>query len=312
MLILANPRRPGGHRQMYSADYQPYFYSNSMSVSSATATPRVEKIRLAGVKTTISWPSQETSPLPSAEVINGVVFLLPGAMISISEYNGLRDVILQNNHLVVSFFVNVLYPFRDNHRHHAQNVAKIFDELLLRYPDRGLSSSSYGIVGHSCGAKVGLLVASIVDPSRVAFVLALDPVDMNPIEFTNTKGSNLPMDDDTADIFGERRENGEDNYDDDSFVHVSTRCQGNEPRANIPLAMTCTDGGLGISKEHDGEAIHKLHPATICYRHEKAGHMCYCDHGGGWAGKLMPDIGTKEGNSKAKLAALQLLQNLLS
>ena len=301
MLILANPRRPGGHRQIYSADYQLYFYSNSMSTSSATATPRVEKIRLAGVKTTISWPSKGTPP--SAEVINGVVFLLPGAMVGISEYNGLRDVILQNNQVVVSFFVNVLYPFRDNHRHHAQNVARIFDELLLRYPDRGLPRSSYGIVGHSCGAKVGLLVASIVDPSRIAFVLALDPVDMNPIEFTNRKGSNLPLDDDTA---------GRESHDDDTFVHVSARRQRNEARENIPLAITCTDGGLGISKEHDGEAIHKLHPATTCYRHEKAGHMCYCDHGGGWAGKLMPDVGTKEGNSKAKLAAQELIQNLLS
>ena len=280
-----------------------------MSVATAiaaTAPPKVEKIRLGGVKTTISWPVEATSP---SDVINGVVFLLPGAMISISEYKGLRDVILQNNHVVVSFFVNVLYPFKNNHRYHAQNVAKIFDELLLRYPDRGLPSSSYGIVGHSCGAKVGLLVASIVDPSRVAFVLALDPVDMNPIEFTNPKGSNLPLDDDATDLLGEGRENIDD---EESFVHVSARRQRNETFANIPLVITCTNGGLGISKDHDGEAIHKLHPATTCYRHKKAGHMSYCDHGGGWAGKLMPDVGTKEGNEKAKQAAQDLIRNLLT
>ena len=279
-----------------------------MSVATAvvaTATPRVEKTRLAGVKTTISWPVEASSP---AKVVNGVVFLLPGAMISIPEYNGLRDVIVQNNHVVVSFFVNVLYPFKNNHRYHAQNVAKTFDAFLLRYPDRGLPSSSYGIVGHSCGAKVGLLVASIVDPSRVAFVLALDPVDMNPIEFTNAKGSNLPLDDDDADIFDECTEDDGDA----SFVHVSTRRQGDETSANIPLVITCTDGGLGISKDHDGEAIHKLHPATTCYRHEKAGHMSYCDHRGGWAGKLMPDVGTKEGNERVKQAAQDLIRNLLS
>ena len=279
-----------------------------MSVATAiaaTALPEVEKIRLAGVKTTISWPVEASSP---AKVINGVVFLLPGAMVSISEYNILRDAILQNNHVVVSFFVNVLYPFKNNHRHHAQNVAKIFDELLLRYSDRGLPSSSYGIVGHSCGAKVGLLVASIVDPIRVAFVLALDPVDMNPIEFTNAKGSNLPLDDDATDLLGDCTEDDDNN----SFVHVSARRQGNETCANILLIITCTDGGLGISKDHDGEAIHQFHPATSCYRHKNAGHMSYCDHGGGWAGKLMPDVGTKEGNEKAKQAAQDLIRNLLT
>lgn len=269
----------------------------------ATATPRVEKICLAGVKTTISWPV-EASP---SKVIDGVVFLLPGAMISISEYNSLRDVILQTNHAVVSFFVNVLYPFRNNHRHHAQNVAKIFDAFLLRYSDRGLPKTSYGIVGHSCGAKVGLLVASIVDPGRVAFLLALDPVDINPIEFTNAKGSNLPLDDDATDLFGDCTEDD----DDDSFVHVFASRQGDEASANIPLVITCTDGGLGISKEHDGEAIHMLHPATSFYRHENAGHMSYCDHGGGWAGKLMPDVGTKVGNEKAKNSAQDLIRNLL-
>ena len=278
---------------------------------SSTRSPalKVERVRLAGVKTTITWPAEEAKD---------VVFLLPGAMVSISEYNSLRDVILQQNHVVVSFFVNVLYPFRNNHRYHAQNVAKIFDALLIRYSDRGLHSSSYGIVGHSCGAKVGLLVASIVDPSRVSFVVALDPVDMNPIEFTNAKGSNLPLDDD-EDIdynVNPRADCQEDESGDDSFVRVKRQHQAGaddiDTHVHIPLAITCTDGGLGISKDHDGEAIHKFHPATKCYRHTNAGHMSYCDNGGGWAGKLMPDVGTKEGNEKAKVAAQDIIRKLLS
>ena len=278
---------------------------------SSTRSPalKVERVRLAGVKTTITWPAEEAKD---------VVFLLPGAMVSISEYNSLRDVILQQNHVVVSFFVNVLYPFRNNHRYHAQNVAKIFDAFLIRYSDRGLQSSSYGIVGHSCGAKVGLLVASIVDPSRVSFVVALDPVDMNPIEFTNAKGSNLPLDDD-EDIdynVNPRADCQEDESGDDSFVRVKRQHQAGaddiDTHVHIPLAITCTDGGLGISKDHDGEAIHKFHPATKCYRHTNAGHMSYCDNGGGWAGKLMPDVGTKEGNEKAKVAAQDIIRKLLS
>jgi len=276
-----------------------------MSTAPTAATlPRVEMVRLAGVKTSIAWPES------SSKVINGVVFLLPGAMISISEYNGLRDIVLQNNHVVVSFFVNVLYPFRNNHRYHAQNVSKIFDDLLAHYPDRSLPRSSYGIVGHSCGAKVGLLVASVIDPSRVAFVLALDPVDLNPIEFTNATGSNLPLDDDDTDTFGECKEDDENN----GFVQVIHQrgADCNRKSAKIPLVITCTDGGLGISKDHDGEAIHNLHPATICHRHKNAGHMAYCDHGGGWAGKLIPDVGTMEGNEKAKLSAQELIRSLLS
>jgi len=284
-----------------------------MSPAASTPAPKVERVRLAGVKTTISWP-------PEAKVINGVVFLLPGAMVSISEYDNLRDVILQQNYAVISFFVNVLYPFRNNHRCHAQNVSQIFDELLIRYSDRVLPSSSYGIVGHSCGAKVGLLVASIVDPSRVSFVLALDPVDMNPIEFTNAKGSNLPLDDDddTSPCADCQEDESGDDEEAGSFVHVSKRQKADaededtNDNVHIPLAITCTDGGLGISKDHDGEAIHTLHPATICYRHKNAGHMAYCDNGGGWTGKLMPDVGTKEGNEKAKVAAQELMRKLLA
>ena len=284
------------------------------STRTSSPAPKVERVRLAGVKTTITWPAEAKAD------VNKVVFLLPGAMVSISEYNTLRDVILQQNHVVVSFFVNVLYPFRNNHRYHAQNVAKIFDAFLIRYSDRGLQSSSYGIVGHSCGAKVGLLVASIVDPGRVSFVVALDPVDMNPIEFTNTKGSNLPLDDgdDIDNNANPRADCKEDEScdDDSNFVRVKRQHQAGaddkDAHVHIPLAITCTDGGLGISKDHDGEAIHKLHPATICYRHKDAGHMSYCDHGGGWAGKLMPDVGTKEGNEKAKVAAQELIRKLLS
>lgn len=286
--------------------------------STRSPAPKVERVRLAGVKTTITWP--QAKDINNA---NGVVFLLPGAMVSISEYNTLRDVILQQNHVVVSFFVNVLYPLRNNHRYHAQNVAKIFDALLIRYSDRGLpssssSSSSYGIVGHSCGAKVGLLVASIVDPSRVSFVVALDPVDTRPTEFTNAKGSNLPLDDD-EDIDNNanpRADCKEDESGDDCFVRVKRQHQAGaddiDAHVHIPLAITCTDGGLGIPKDHDGEAIHQFHRATICYRHKNAGHMAYCDNGGGWAHILMPDVGTKEGNEKAKVAAQEIIRKLLS
>ena len=78
-----------------------------------------------------------------------------------------------------------------------------------------------------------------------------------------------------------------------------------------PIILTCTDGGLGIPKTHNAEAIHKFHPATILYRHIKAGHMAYCDHGGGWAGSIMPDRGSPDGNEKARNDAHELIRQIL-
>ena len=40
--------------------------------------------------------------------------------------------------------------------------------------------------------------------------------------------------------------------------------------------------------------------------------MAYCDNGGGrWAGKLMPDIGTSEGNDKARESTYELICQIL-
>ena len=143
------------------------------------------------------------------------------------------------------------------------------------------------------GGKVALLCASIVDSTHVKAVLALDPVDINPVEFTNENGNNLPLND-----------------NDDSADMQSTNATTTASK-HIPISVTCTDGGRGISKLHDGSAIHRLHPHTAYHRHEHSGHMAYCDHGGGWAGKLMPDIGTPEGNAAARKAAHELIRQMM-
>jgi hypothetical protein len=213
-------------------------------------------------------------------------------MVSISEYNGLRDVILQQKNLVVSMFMNPLWPLRNNHRKHAHDVKCVVQELNEEFSNL---PSSYAIVGHSMGGKVALLCASVVDRINVKAVLALDPVDMNPAEFTNENGENLTLNDDPGD-----NDNG-----------GQTRINAAESPHHIPIVLTCTDGGLGISKLHDGEAIHKLHPNTEYHRHEHAGHMAYCDHGGGWAGKLIPDIGTSKGNENATKSAHELIRKIL-
>lgn len=157
-------------------------------------------------------------------------------------------------------------------------------------------------------------MASIIDPDRVSVVVALDPVDINPVEFSNSKGHNLPLNDDDEFEDGNGKQNG-----DGDFVHVqrskedrTTTITEEGKKHNISqLVMCCTDGGRGIPKSHNADAIHKFHPATICYHHTHSGHMAYCDSGGGWAGKLMPNIGTRGGNSKAMEAAHTLIRQLL-
>lgn len=245
----------------------------------------------------MSWP---TSDAP----VHGVTFLLPGAMISISEFNSVRDIIIEHDHLVVSTFMNVMWPLANNHRKHAKDVKKIFDELKATFQNELRNISRYNLIGHSVGAKVSLLVASIIDSKRVKAILALDPVDIGPTEFTKSKGSNLPLGDEVTQSDGE-----------DGVIHIqktSDETGIDEAHHSIPIILTCTDGGLGIPKSHNACAIHEFHPATKCYRHEHAGHLCYYDHGGGKMAKmLMPDIGTKEGNQKARDDAYNLVRQLL-
>lgn len=238
-------------------------------------------------------------------------------MIDLSEYGGLRDVALERNHLVVGLYSNVLWPPRNNHRRHARDARRVFDELSSAHPRL---PHSYKVCGHSVGGKIALLLTSIVDPKRVSAVLALDPVDINPVEFSHERGSNLPLDDGgggASDSVGPLAFFSGDGPSD--AVHIVMRAD--EPAAvhpnegegttRVPIVMTRTDGGLGIPKAHDAAAIHALHPATSCVRHAGAGHMAYCDNGGGLPGRLMPDFGTREGNERAREGAKELLRSIL-
>ncbi|KAL3922745.1 MAG: hypothetical protein SGILL_002036 [Bacillariaceae sp.] len=270
----------------------------STTAKDEALTPPEETKRIAGVSVVLTWPSSASKDTP----VKGVTFLITGAMVSISEYNGLRDIILEKKHLVVGLFMNPLWPLRNNHRRKAEDVKNVFQELRssmerdesMQLPD------SYSIVGHSMGGKVSLLVASVADPEHVTAVLALDPVDINPVEFTNEDGPNLPLSNDKS----------KDTSGSDEGHGMTTPTTALSSR-HISIVLTCTDGGKGIPKAHNGEAIHKLHPSTTYYRHEHAGHMCYCDHGGGWAGKLMPDVGSPEGNEAARKSAKELIRKLL-
>lgn len=218
--------------------------------------------KIAGVSVTVSEP--DDAPL-------GVTFLLPGAMVQLSEYDSTRDVLLERRQIVIGFFLDVL-SF-ESHDEMAEKVPRIFKEFLHSYPNL---PNSYNVVGHSVGAKLSLLLPAKVDPGSVSTVIALDPVDEHPPEFTNDSGNgeNLSLLDTAASIY-------------------------------VTWAKA---GGRGISKNHNAKAIYDANSEGITFiEHEDAGHMAYTDHGGGLAGVLMRG-GTAEGNKNARIAAHDLIR----
>ena len=217
---------------------------------------------LAGVNVTLSAPSNEP---------DGVTFLLPGAMIAIQKYNSIRDVLLKKNQIVLSFYMNVLTK---EHRVMAQQVVNIFNDFQQQYS--GQRFDSYSIVGHSVGAKVALLVAAHFDVERVSTVVALDPIDMNPPEFTS---GNVKLSDATA-----------------------------------SLCITwATAGGAGITASNNPLAVYRTMPDAVkCFiEFEDGGHMAYADYGGGLPGLLMRS-GTKEGNKRTHAGTLELVARFVA
>ena len=99
----------------------------------------------------------------------------------------MRVILAEQGRWVVSFFVDVLFPIRNNHQAQAEKVRKIFDAFRAYHPE---IPNFYSIVGHSVGATIALLVAGERDIDRVDTVIALDPVDQLPTRFTNETGPN--------------------------------------------------------------------------------------------------------------------------
>ena len=203
----------------------------------------------------------------------GLTFLLTAANISLSKYLSIRDALLGADQIVVGFFINALNPLLNNHRVKAEKVRCIWDELKRDYKFK-----RYSVVGHSIGGKIALLVAALHDDDgAVKSIVALDPVDQTPTEFTNKKASrNLSLTGTTASI-----------------------------------AITFTDGGFFVSKEHNGRAINRINPdCTTIRNHRNAGHMCYCDDEKGLSNlswKAAMASGNDERNSFANRDALQLI-----
>ena len=224
-----------------------------------------DKIEVAGQPIVIAKPRNTPA---------GMTFLLTAANIPLAKYLSIRDALLKIDQIVVGFYINALNPPRNNHRVKAEKVREIWDELKNKH-----RMKQYSIVGHSIGGKIALMAAALHDDDNVIkTIIALDPVDQTPPEFTNA----------------------------DTSRNITLR------NSNAAISITFTESGFFVKKEHNGRAIHKLNPRTQLVHHRNAGHMCYCDDEKGlkalsW--KSVMKSGNEERNAFCKKEALKLISS---
>lgn len=224
-------------------------------------------------------PTNNLPPAKSSSYCTGVTFFLTGSMIPLSEYLSTIDVlVLERQQWVIGYEINVFEPpVKSNHLIKAHDVNKVYDAFRDKYSVETNGVRGYNVVGHSVGGQIALLLAAAADP-KVEMVIALDPVDENPPYFT---------------------------------VDGKHPAEKTLEHTRSDIVMTLTDGGRGISTEHNAQAIHDANPrVTTLVRHKDAGHMAYTDHGGGPYGKLIPG-GTPEGNEKAREGAQDLIRRYI-
>lgn len=219
----------------------------------------------------------------------GLTFVLGAANIPLSKYTTIKDTLLAINHVVVGIYTDVLSLRQGvSHRKKAKNVYDIFNQLKGEF-----NVSDYNIVGHSIGGKIALLVAALHDKDKcIKSIIALDPVDQTPVEFSKlppkgqkVNNDNLPLSEDVT---------------------------------NANIIMTCTDSGFFISKNHNAKAIQRLNRSNNKIQlvsHRNAGHMAYCDkEEGGYSWKAVMDVGTSEvtaeRNNEVKKNTIELIQQL--
>lgn len=268
---------------------------------------RTYRTIIAGVKVTISKPSR-------ASDIRGITFLLPGSMIAETEYDEIcrRVLVVEQRQVVISMFMNVLLY---SHERLAERVKNVFDHFQLpnsviagedrgdSLPESNASSKylHYNIVGHSVGAKVGLLLACQVDPARVKTVVALDPVDILPVQFTNDDFPNLD--------FASHCTN--------ATIYL-TFADSTSPKS-IPPRHNAAQIYRYNQKWMDQQQQHSLSPNTNSFPfyivHSHASHlMAYTDHGGGFPSKYLirrTTNDTPQGNAAARHNVQALLKQAI-
>lgn len=202
-----------------------------------------------------------------------LTFILTGANLNVENYVSIKDCLLKLDHVVVSFYINVLRPPLKNHRKKAQQVKDIFLVLNNDY-----KFQNYNIIGHSVGGKIALMVAALHNiDNKLDRILALDPVDQTPVEFTKSSG-NL------------------------SLNHIG----------DVKITMTCTGNCAFLSNDHNADAILKKQRSTEGIKvvsHKGASHMAYCDEveGGMFSWKKAMDEGNGFKNKAVKTETLEMI-----
>lgn len=208
---------------------------------------------VAGIRVYVTKPPKKPA---------GLTFILTAANIPCKNYNSIKNALISIDHVVVQYYISILIPPMKNNRTKAREVYEMSQELKGDY-----NLEKYNIVGHSIGGKIALLVAALHnDDKSLRAVVALDPVDQNPVEFTNpdTK-KNLPL-----------------------------------KNTGVDILMTFTDNGFFINKDHNARAISRFNPQHKLVLHRNAGHMAYCDEDAGISWKSMMRGGNSERNRIVK------------
>ncbi|KAL9182855.1 hypothetical protein ACHAXT_004134 [Thalassiosira profunda] len=234
--------------------------------------------RIVADQPVIVYPPRLTS-----KKVAGMTFLVTAANMPLSKYTSIISALNSVDHVVVGFFVNVAKPVRGNHRAKAEKIREIFLELKGEY-----NVKKYDIVGHSIGGKIALLAAALFDEEKwIRSIIALDPVDQTPVEFTNNvlseelagtgRGGEAPPPNPFK---------ADDASGAASEVSNATTKRGRR-RKNLSLessgadiTLTFTDTGSFVSKRHNAREIQKNNPSVKLVMHRNSCHMVYCDDDG--------------------------------
>jgi len=210
--------------------------------------------------------------------VTGMTFVVTAPSMPLAKYASIVEVLLSANHVVVGIYVNSLTT--EGHRAKAERIPRVFAELRGDYP----RVNKYGIVGHSVGGKIALLTAALYDDEHdIASVVAFDPVDQSPPEFTNP-------------------------------AKLTSAKKG---RANLSLpaetdvTLTCTDSAdFYRKKAHNARAIHTHNPATKLVMQRNAPHAVYCDEDGVLSWRALTGKGSSpDRNAAVKQEALALVKD---
>jgi len=241
----------------------------------STAANRLRTTFLPGVdpdgserRTVADQPIVIYRPKPGRKIA-GLTFVVTAANIPLSKYASIIAALNSVDHVVVGLFANVLNPPRGNHRAKAEKIRLVFQELGDEFQVR-----QYDIVGHSIGGKIALLVAALYDAENwVRSIVALDPVDQTPVEFTNDVSS--------------RRMSILERAGADDASTISTASKTGRRRDNLSLesskadiTLTFTDTGYWIGKTHNAREIQRKNPSVKLLLHRNSYHMVYCDDEG--------------------------------